>query len=100
MTMTALLNSLAEDLAESQEKELSEITTENEMSSSINVEAQAGAETAVNPEPKGAVEPETDLSPEQGAREVEDDGGRIEKVEIPPAFIEAKKMLHKKKFRE
>ena len=97
MAITAVLKGLMH--TESQEKEPPEIT-KIEMSSPIEVEAEAGIEAARNPEPDGTVQPETDASPEQEARGVDDDGGRIETVETPPAFIEAKKVLHKKKFRE
>ena len=96
MAMTAVLNSLMH--AENHENEPE--VTKNETNSPLHVEPEVDTEVAGNSEPNGAVEPKTDALPEEEAREVTDHDARLEKVETPPAFIEAKKMLHKKKFRE
>ena len=97
MAMAAVLNSLM--LAGNHEKETSEVV-KNEVSTPINVEVAVDTEPAGNSETNCAVDPETAAPPDLEPREVEDDGVRMERVEDPPAFIEAKKMLHKKKFRE
>ena len=93
--MTAVLNSLMHTESHENEPEV----TKNEMNSPTDVDPEVDTEVAGNSETNGAVEPKTDAPPEE-AREENDHDARLEKVETPPAFIEAKKMLHKKKFRE
>ena len=113
--LTAVLNSLKP--AENQEENNSEVNkTEStdltkELSHPINVVAETDSERVGNPEANGAVERESVSPPEtlnvnakpfvpQGPSDIEEPGSHVLKVDTVPDFTEAKKALHRKKFRE
>ena len=113
--LTAVLNSLKP--AENQEENNSEVNkTEStdltkELSDPINVVAETDSERVGNPEANGAVERESVSPPEtlnvnakpfvpQGPSDIQELGSHGVNVDTVPAFTEAKKVLHRKKFRE
>ena len=112
--LTAVLNSLKP--AENQEENNSEVNkTEStdstkELSDPINVVAETDSERVGNPEANGAVDRESVSPPEtlnvnakpfvpQGPSDLQELGSHGVNDTIP-AFTEAKKVLHRKKFRE
>ena len=113
--LTAVLNSLKP--AENQEESNSEVNkTEStdltkELSDPFNVVAETDSERVGNPEANGAVDRESVSPPEtlnvnakpfvpQGPSDTQELGSHGVNVDAVPAFTEAKKVLHRKKFRE